>query len=324
MLRTGGATPATTTHLITPAPTAGHLPAVVLRVTSKTMAAAQLTAVVLVLPEAVEPTWVRRKAVPAAAQANLDSGFMRLAKRIGLALSAGLGEFCHVRLLPVQLAALALLVACGPGETPPPPVESTPAPVTKPATEPTPAAETRPTPEPTEPAPPPTAAESLPDPVAEPEPEPAKPIVTEPATAPAAQSKPAPESVTAAPSIRKPKRERFIEEDRLELKEQRWHVIGEPEPYTGQTKRWTIEGWKQAEGGYKNGMQHGRWKTWWDNGNLRSAIEFKNGKPSGPAIHWHASGQRKTEGTFVNGKFTAMAKWDESGEALPLDPTPKP
>ena len=238
--------------------------------------------------------------------------FSRLAKRIGLALFGGLGEFCRVRLLPVQLAALALLVACGPAETPPPPAESTPAPAAAPATEPpSPAPETKTTPEPTEPVPPPTVAESVPEPVAEPEP------------APAAQPKPASAPVAAGPSIRKPERERFIEEHRLELKEQRWHAIGEPEPYTGQTKRWTIEGWKQAEGGYKNGMQHGRWKTWWDNGNLRSAIEFQSGKPSGPATHWHANGQRKTEGTFVNGKFTATAKWDEAGEAIPLDPAPK-
>ncbi|MBT7026481.1 MAG: hypothetical protein HN707_03025 [Verrucomicrobia bacterium] len=238
--------------------------------------------------------------------------FSRLAKRIGLALFGGLGEFCRVRLLPVQLAALALLVACGPAETPPPPAESTPAPAAAPATEPpSPAPETKTTPEPTEPVPPPTVAESVPEPVAEPEP------------APAAQPKPASEPVAAGPSIRKTERERFIEEHRLELKEQRWHAIGEPEPYTGQTKRWTIEGWKQAEGGYKNGMQHGRWKTWWDNGNLRSAIEFQSGKPSGPATHWHANGQRKTEGTFVNGKFTATAKWDEAGEAIPLHPAPK-
>ena len=248
---------------------------------------------------------------------------MRLPKRIGLALCGGLGEFCHVRLLPIQMAALTLLVACGPGETPPPPPaeSSPPAPIAKPATEPPPAPETKPTLEPIEPPP---VAESLPEPVVEPEPEPAKPIEPELAKVPDAPSKPAPEPVASAPSIRNPKRERFIEENRLELKDQRWHVIGEPEPYTGQTKRWTIEGWKQAEGGYKNGMQHGRWKTWWDNGNLRSAVEFKNGKPSGPAIHWHASGQRKTEGTFVNGKFTATAKWDEAGEALPLAPTPKP
>ena len=317
----GGATP--TNGLITKDLTVGNLPAVALRVTSKTMVADQFKAVVVVTPEAGEPPRGRRNALPAAARAYLSSGFMRLSKRIGLALCGGLGEFCHVRLLPIQIAALTLLVACGPGETPPPPPaeSSTPGPVAKPATEPTPAPETKPTLEPIEPPP---VAESLPEPVVEPEPEPAKPIEPELAKVPDAPSKPAPEPVASAPSIRNPKRERFIEENRLELKDQRWHVIGEPEPYTGQTKRWTIEGWKQAEGGYKNGMQHGRWKTWWDNGNLRSAVEFKNGKPSGPAIHWHASGQRKTEGTFVNGKFTAMAKWDEAGEALPLAPTPKP
>lgn len=243
-----------------------------------------------------------------------------MAKRIGLALSSGLGEFCRVRLLPIQMVALlALLVACGPGETPSPaPDESTPPSVAEPAAEPTLASEIKPTPEPTEPAPPPVVAE----PVSKPEP--TKPVEPMPAPTPAAQPEPVAEPVAAVPSIRKSGRERFIEEHRLELKEQRWHVIGEPEPYTGRIKRWTNEGWKQAEGGYNNGMQHGRWKTWWDNGNLRSAIEFVKGKPSGPAIHWHANGQRKTEGSFLNGKFTVTAKWDEAGEAIPLESGSKP
>ena len=207
------------------------------------------------------------------------------------------------------MAAVALLLGCGPGETPPtPPAETAP--------EPAPVAETKPAPEPIQPAAPPSAV-AEPAPAPPPEPKPAEPE-------PAAQPKPAPEPVAATPSIRWPKRERFIEEHRLELKEQRWHVTGEPEPYTGHTKRWTVEGWKQAEGAYLNGLQHGRWKTWWDSGNLRSAIEFENGKPSGPAIHWHANGQRKTEGTFTNGQFTATTKWDEAGEPLPLEPAPKP
>ena len=145
-----------------------------------------------------------------------------------------------------------------------------------------------------------------------------------PAPKPVPETKPVPEPVAAAPPIRQSLRERFVEEHRLELKEQRWHVLGEPEPYTGHTKRWTVEGWKQAEGAYLNGLQHGRWKTWWDNGNLRTVIEFSNGKPNGPATHWYANGERKTEGAFVNGQFTATAKWDEAGEPLPLDPAPEP
>ena len=60
-----------------------------------------------------------------------------MAKRIGLALSGGLGVFCRVRFLPAPTAALALLVGCGSGETPPP-AESAPAPVAEPISEPTP------------------------------------------------------------------------------------------------------------------------------------------------------------------------------------------
>ena len=222
------------------------------------------------------------------------------------------------------MAGLALLVGCGPGETPPPAsVQSTPAPAVEPVVEPAAAPDTKSVPAPDQPATLP-AAVIAPAPPLEPAPKQPKPLDPAPAPAPVVQSEPVPDPVASVPSIRKPKRERVIEEHRLELKDQRWYVIGESEPYTGQTKRWTLEGWKQAEGAYRNGLQHGRWKTWWDNGYLRSAIEFENANPSGSAIHWHANGQRKTEGTFVNGKFTAMAKWDEAGEALPLDPTPKP
>jgi len=214
------------------------------------------------------------------------------------------------------MAAAALLVACGPADpSSPEPAGNQAAAVSEPA--PAPAAEAKPAPAPSQPVSPPApAAEPAPAPPSEPEPV--------QAPEPAVETNPAPEPVAAVPSIRQASRERFVEEQRLELKEQRWHVLGEAEPYTGRTKRWTTEGWKQAEGAYLNGLQHGRWKTWWDNGNLRTAIEFREGKPNGAATHWHANGQRKTEGTFANGQFTATAKWDEAGEPLPLDPAPKP
>ena len=122
----------------------------------------------------------------------------------------------------------------------------------------------------------------------------------------------------SVPSIRSSNRERFEEESRLELRENRWYVIGESEPYTGRVKRWVIEGWKQAEGSYKNGLQEGRWKMWWDNGLLRSAVYMKNGNPDGEAIYWYSNGQRKEEGSWSNGKFTATAKWSEAGEEISL------
>ena len=121
---------------------------------------------------------------------------------------------------------------------------------------------------------------------------------------------------SAAPSIRSLQRERFEEESRLELREDRWYVIGESKPYTGRVKRWVVEGWKQAEGSYSNGLQEGRWKMWWDNGLLRSAVHMKNGNPDGEAIYWYKNGQRKEEGSWSSGKFKATAKWSEAGEEL--------
>ncbi|MEE2947448.1 MAG: hypothetical protein VX392_03945 [Verrucomicrobiota bacterium] len=216
------------------------------------------------------------------------------------------------------MAAVALLVACGPADiTSPEPTgnQIAPAPESVPTSE----TESKPAPEPAQLA-------IQPAPASKPAPAPAVPSPEPKATEPEPDAEPkhAPEPVAAVPPIRQPSRERFVEEQRLELKEQRWHVLGEPEPYTGYTKRWTVEGWKQAEGAYLNGLQHGRWKTWWDNGNLRTVIEFSNGKPNGPATHWYANGQRKTEGAFVDGQFTATAKWDEAGEPISPDSAPEP
>ena len=129
-------------------------------------------------------------------------------------------------------------------------------------------------------------------------------------------SKPASAPSSAASSIRSSQRERFEEESRLELKEDRWYVIGESKPFTGRVKRWVVEGWKQAEGSYSNGLQDGRWKMWWDNGLLRSAVYMKNGNPNGEAIYWYKNGQRKEEGSWSSGNFTATAKWSEAGEEI--------
>ena len=131
-------------------------------------------------------------------------------------------------------------------------------------------------------------------------------------------AKPISNPASISPSIRSSKRERFEEESRLELKEDRWHVIGESEPYTGRVKRWVVEGWKQAEGSYSRGLQEGRWKMWWDNGLLRSAVHMKNGDPDGEAIYWYKNGQRKEEGSWRSGKFTATAKWSETGEEVSI------
>ena len=84
-------------------------------------------------------------------------------------------------------------------------------------------------------------------------------------------------------------------------------------------KRWSDEGWKQAEGSYKNGVQDGRWKTWWDNGLISTAVEMKNGRAQGEAKYWYDNGQMKEKGTWAGGKFTATAKWNKAGDPIPVE-----
>lgn len=128
-----------------------------------------------------------------------------------------------------------------------------------------------------------------------------------------------PVNPTATPSIRTFQKERFVEERELKLVENRWYIPGETKPYTGRVKRWSDEGWKQAEGSYKNGVQDGRWKTWWDNGLISTAVEMKNGRAQGEAKYWYDNGQMKEKGTWAGGKFTATAKWNKAGDPIPVE-----
>ena len=242
-------------------------------------------------------------------------------------------DFSRMRFLAVSCIGVALLVGCGSGEAPStepaagtqPEVQPTPPPPV-----PTPAVQTETTPPAVEPAEP---AEPVTPLSAEPSPPPAEAVakVNEPA-APLEPAEPeiklsedifkpavAPPEPTSTPSIRSALRERFVEEQNLVLKENRWHFPGEEEPYTGVAKRWSIDGWKEAEGNYRNGLQDGRWKMWWDNGLLRSAVFMKSGNAEGAAKYWYKNGQFEKEGNWIKGKFVATAKWNEAGESIPVE-----
>ena len=264
-------------------------------------------------------------------------------ERIGLDLSGRLMDFSRMRFLSVSCIGVALLVGCGSGEAPSTePAAGTQPEVTTPAT---PAPEVQPTPPPPAPTPavqtettPPAVevaepAESVTPQPAEPSPPPAEAVakVNEP-VAPLEPAEPeiklsedivkpaaAPPEPMSTPSIRSALRERFVEEHHLVLKENRWHFPGEEEPYTGLAKRWSVDGWKQAEGNYRNGLQDGRWKMWWDNGLLRSAVLMKNGNAEGEAKYWYKNGQFEKEGNWIKGKFVATAKWNEAGESIPVE-----
>ena len=45
---------------------------------------------------------------------------------------------------------------------------------------------------------------------------------------------------------------------------------------------------------------------------------MKNGRADGEAKTWYKNGQIKEEGNWVDGKFIATAKWNETGEEIPV------
>lgn len=59
---------------------------------------------------------------------------------------------------------------------------------------------------------------------------------------------------------------------------------------------------------YKNGLQEGIRKDYYNNGNLRGEIPFKHGKTEGVVKAYHESGNLKYEATHKNGKIEGIAK----------------
>ena len=59
---------------------------------------------------------------------------------------------------------------------------------------------------------------------------------------------------------------------------------------------------------YKNGLQEGIRKDYYNNGNLRGEIPFKHGKTEGVVKAYHESGNLKYEATHKNGKSDGIAK----------------
>ena len=45
---------------------------------------------------------------------------------------------------------------------------------------------------------------------------------------------------------------------------------------------------------------------------------MKNGRADGEAKYWYKNGQIKEEGNWGDGKFIATAKWNETGEEIPV------
>ena len=59
---------------------------------------------------------------------------------------------------------------------------------------------------------------------------------------------------------------------------------------------------------YKDNIENGLSKSWYENGQMEKEASFKNGKLDGKSILWYKNGQKKSEAVYkddyLNGKVT--------------------
>ena len=102
------------------------------------------------------------------------------------------------------------------------------------------------------------------------------------------------------------------------------------ELYSGEVFQNRMDGGKEFEGSYMDGLKNGLWTGWYENGNKRSEKTFKDGTLDGLYTSWYDNGQKETKGSFKDkfpdGLYTvwykngqkAISGYFESGEPVDI------
>ena len=88
--------------------------------------------------------------------------------------------------------------------------------------------------------------------------------------------------------------ERSVELSVLQQVEQRWHVAGESEPFSGTATRRYADGVIESEIQYRNGQRHGKETGWYPSGELKHVVRYKKGEPRSLGSSWHSDVWRQS------------------------------
>jgi len=82
----------------------------------------------------------------------------------------------------------------------------------------------------------------------------------------------------------------------------------------GQSTFWHANGEKARESTYSNGKLDGRDRRWHGDGLHASDLSYRAGELHGPSIYWHTNGEKSSEATFAKGKLNGKTlKWSSTG-----------
>jgi antitoxin component YwqK of YwqJK toxin-antitoxin module len=88
-----------------------------------------------------------------------------------------------------------------------------------------------------------------------------------------------------------------------------WHLINSPTPYSGPFIDYFLNGKKQGEGNFKEGVIEGTRTVYYSDGKKNFQRNYSNGIENGEAEQYFSNGQLKYKGVFKDGKENG--RWEE-------------
>ena len=96
------------------------------------------------------------------------------------------------------------------------------------------------------------------------------------------------------------------------LEEERFYKDGMD---NGRWKYYYESGNKKEEREFKDDKKNGEWLQWYENGNKKAVFNFIDDKKDGKCIHWYENGQIEEEESYKNGiSFGQSLNWYENGQ----------
>src|SRR5262245_24467139 len=105
-----------------------------------------------------------------------------------------------------------------------------------------------------------------------------------------------------------------VHRSQLELRENRWYVVGQNVPYTGLVLETYEAGTLKSRSTISNGLLEGLSEGWYTNGQRQVAEQFRAGVSHGRRTKWHRDGRLLSEADIVNGQVHGLfRRWHEDG-----------
>jgi antitoxin component YwqK of YwqJK toxin-antitoxin module len=106
-------------------------------------------------------------------------------------------------------------------------------------------------------------------------------------------------------------------EKEIRLKSSKGVWLDNGKPFTGILIGFSNFGDTTAISCFKNGLEDGEWRTFYDRNKLQSIRHYSRGRKVGALTKWHENGQLSIKANFVDDEYNGvLQEWDTDGQLL--------